>query len=109
MKVFLDDIRDCGDTWLRVSRPSDVILLLQTGLVREISLDHDLGANKAWREYRDFEETGYDVLEWIERKVVSCNFPPPIIHIHTDNPPARARMLAAVETIKKLSLIDPKE
>lgn len=105
MKVFLDDMRDCPETWLRVSRPSDVILLLQTGLVREISLDHDLGDNKRWRDY-DVEETGYQVLEWIERKVVSCNFPPPIIHIHTSNPPARKRMLAAVATIKKLSLID---
>jgi hypothetical protein len=99
MKVFLDDWRDCADDWVRVSRPSDVILLLETGMVREISLDHDLGTNKAWRGKYVIEETGYEVLEWIEQQVVWHGFVPPIMNVHTDNPPARKRMEAAIKSI----------
>jgi hypothetical protein len=43
MKVYLDDERQAPDGWVRVFWPDEVIALLQTGAVRELSLDHDLG------------------------------------------------------------------
>lgn len=104
MKVFLDDIRNCPRDWVRVTRPSDVILLIKTGKVEIISLDHDLGANQNFQldEYNP-DETGYDVLHWIEQAVVNDGLIPPKILIHTSNPPARKRMEAAVKQIEKLS------
>ena len=49
------------------------IALLEHGDVDELSLDHDLGlVDESGREL-----TGYDVLLWIEAKVVSDELIPP--------------------------------
>jgi len=92
MKVYLDDERKPNEGWILVTRPCDAISLLETGLVEEISLDHDLGENNG---------DGYDVLLWIEREMVMNGRKPPLIHVHTANPPARDRMIKAVESINK--------
>ena len=94
MKVWLDDERHEPATWVRARTATEAITLLATGGVQEISLDHDLGEDAAG--------TGYDVLTWIERAVVEHALQPPTIFVHTANPPARIRMLAAVEVIEKL-------
>lgn len=83
-KVYLDDERETPPGWVRAYWPEQAILMLQTGLVSVISLDHDLGD--------DTRGTGYDVLLWIEEQVFTENFRPPAIGIHTANPPARSRM-----------------
>ncbi|MCP3728382.1 hypothetical protein M3I53_35625 [Paraburkholderia sp. CNPSo 3272] len=61
MKVFLDDERPTPKGWLRVYWPDEAIRLLESGIVEEISLDHDLGD--------DDRGTGYDVILWIEEVV----------------------------------------
>jgi hypothetical protein len=61
MKVFLDDERSTPDGWCRVFWPSEAIGLLESGVVDEISLDHDLGD--------DSSGTGCDVILWIEEAV----------------------------------------
>ncbi|WP_336511202.1 cyclic-phosphate processing receiver domain-containing protein, partial [Vibrio anguillarum] len=43
MKVYLDDERDTPEGWVRSYWPEEVIELLKSGNVTEISLDHDLG------------------------------------------------------------------
>lgn len=96
MKVFLDDERVTPEGWTRVYWPQEAIFLLEMGDVEEISLDHDLGDDK--------RGTGYDVLEWIEAEVVLNGFRPPKIKVHSANPPARIRMLAAIETIERYAL-----
>lgn len=63
--------------------------------IDEISLDHDLG------DKGTPEQTGYMVLQWIEREVFEHGFVPPKIHIHTANLSAREKMLAAVESIER--------
>lgn len=102
MKVYLDDIREPNEDWVWVRRPSDAIRLLSTGGVEVISLDHDLGASIDSCVVYKYGTTGYDVLLWIEEHVARFNFNPPEILIHTDNPPARRRMEAAVKQIQKL-------
>ncbi len=94
MKVYLDDERVAPDGWLQVRWPDEVIKLLENGEVTHLSLDHDLGD--------DQHGTGYDVLLWIEQSVALHSFLPPEIMIHTANPAARNRMLAAVEAIRKI-------
>ena len=93
MKVFLDDRREAPEGWIRCYWPHEVISLLITGDVTEISLDHDLGD--------DERGTGYDVISWIECWVITNGFIPPKIHIHTDNPAARQRMEAGVASIAR--------
>lgn len=95
MKVFLDDERPTPPGWIRVYWPEEAINLLQTGEVRCLSLDHDLGDTQIP------ERTGYDVLLWIEQEVVSgrLNRIPRII-IHSANSAAHLRMAAALASIK---------
>lgn len=94
MKVFLDDERVAPVGWVQVRWPNEAIGHLATGKVVHLSLDHDLGD--------DQRGTGYDVLLWIEEEVILRQFVPPEITIHTANPAARQRMLAAVDAIDKL-------
>ncbi len=94
MRVFLDDLRKEPEGWILVKNVKDAIAYLETGNVEEISLDHDLG---------HYFETGYDVLLWIEERVVTEDFVPPKIYVHTDNPPAKKKkkMKMAVNQIYK--------
>jgi hypothetical protein len=93
LRVYLDDERDAPPGWVRVYTAAEAIELLQTGCVEEISLDHDLGPPDVG--------TGYDVVAWLEARVISDGFSPPLIRIHTANPVARVRMQAAVRSIER--------
>lgn len=92
MKIYLDDERIAPAGWTQVRWPDEVIELLKTGKVTELSLDHDLG--------NDERGTGYDILLWLEEQVVCNDFIPPVIHIHTANPAARIRMEGAIRSIR---------
>ena len=92
MKVYLDDERNTPDGWVRAYWPDEVIELLKTGGVQEVSLDHDLGDDK--------RGTGYDVLLWIEAEVFCGRMEPPVMRVHSANSSARERMLAAIDSIQ---------
>ena len=96
MKLFLDDVRPAPDGWHRVPTVAAAKALLTSNeKINEISLDHDLGEG---------QETGYDLLKWIERQVAIVGFvPPPIIKIHSANPVGKKNMEAAIERIKRFS------
>jgi hypothetical protein len=91
MKVYLDDERNTPSGWIRTYWPDEVIKLLKTGEVTEISLDHDLGD--------DERGTGYDVLLWIEENVVCNGFIPPKMKVHSANTSARHKMELAIKSI----------
>jgi hypothetical protein len=93
MKIYLDDVRPAPKGWILVKTASEMINYLETSNVVEISLDHDLG----------IEETGYDVLLYIEKKVVLEGYKAPLIHIHTANPVARIKMMQARNNILQYS------
>lgn len=93
MKVFLDDEREAPEGWVRVCWPEEAIELLKTGRVQEISLDHDLGD--------DDRGTGYDVVLWIEEAVITADFKPPIVKVHSANSSARKKMELGIESIEK--------
>ena len=97
MKLYLDDERKAPDGWWRSYTVDQTIKLLDSGVVKELSLDHDLG---------DPNSTGYDVLLWIEAAVVEADFNPPTIFIHTANSSARVKMELAVAQILKLKSHD---
>jgi hypothetical protein len=91
MKVYLDDVRETPDGWVRCFWPNEVIDLLKEGVVTHVSLDHDLGD--------DSRGNGYDVLLWIEEQVFCHGFIPPRIRIHSANVSAVHKMKMAAQTI----------
>lgn len=95
MKVYLDDERATPPGWTRVYWPDEVIALLESGEVTEISLDHDLGD--------DERGTGYDVVLWIEEAVVTRGFRPPIMKVHSANSSAREKMERGIAAIERLA------
>lgn len=95
MRVYLDDERETPNGWVRTYWPEEVIALLATGQVLELSLDHDLGD--------DDHGTGYTVLLWLEEQVALNGMVPPEIYVHSANPPGRLKMDAAIASIKKLA------
>jgi hypothetical protein len=99
LRVFLDDERVTPTGWTRAYWPDEVIELLKTGMVRELSLDHDLGD--------DERGTGYDVVLWIEEAVALEGFIPPRISVHSANSSARDKMLAGIGAIEKLRRTHP--
>ncbi len=94
MKVFLNDERNTPDGWVRAYWPDEVIALLETGQVTELSLDHDLDDDR--------RGTGYDVILWIEQAVALRGFTPPIMHVHSANSSARIKMGAGIQAILRL-------
>lgn len=85
MKIYLDDVRDTPEGWVRCFWPNEVIALIEQGKVEVISLDHDLGD--------DQRGDGYDVMAWLEEKVFTDHsFVPPEILFHSMNPVAVKRM-----------------
>ena len=95
MKIYLDDEREAPQGWHLLKTSDEAIGILRGGDVTEISLDHDLGDDRAG--------TGYDVILWIERAVVEEEFIPPKIHIHTANSSARVKMELGVKKIIQLA------
>jgi hypothetical protein len=97
MKVYLDDVRDTPDGWVRAYTAKEAIQLLIDNNVAEISLDHDLGDESV-----SLCGNGYDVVKWIEIHA-HCNkdFNIPKMTVHSSNPPARVRMEQAIATIYK--------
>lgn len=95
LRVFLDDERATPEGWVRTYWPDEVIDLLETNAVAEVSLDHDLG--------NDQRGTGYDVVIWIEEAVALRGFTPPKITVHSANSSAREKMEAGIRSIDRLS------
>ena len=95
MKVYLDDERPTPEGWETARWPDEVIQMLETGDVKELSLDHDLGDDK--------RGTGYDVILWIEEAVVTKDFRPPLIKVHSANVSAREKMTLGIKSIERLA------
>ena len=101
IKLYLDDERVQPDGWTRVKTAKRAIEYLETGMVNQISLDHDLGNDDAG--------TGYDVICWIEKQVALTNFNPPTISIHSANSSAVQKMKLAHQSISRLLLKKSKD
>ena len=110
MKVFLDDVRfgnqyDLGERWydwVIVRTFENCKLLLDTGVVTEMSLDYALSDT-------DPHHTGEDVLQYILKKIGTGNFEPPYITVHSKHSSAD-RMHELVKEIKRsaTTLVDIK-
>ena len=97
--IFLDDVRDPpSDQWVvvRTAEKAYEALLHYHAEGKEIvlSLDHDLGEDIP---------TGYDLLNWLEKDVVTDDtFRPDIAFmIHSANPVGRENMARAINELRK--------
>ncbi|ELP5899903.1 hypothetical protein QTV49_001820 [Vibrio vulnificus] len=95
MNIYLDDLRETPDLFIRTYTPSETILLLnQYKYVGILSLDHDLGD--------DFDiGTGYDVVNWVEEQVFTNEsyIAPKQIIIHSDNSSGALKMKLGLQNI----------
>lgn len=97
MKIWIDDLRPAPDGWVHVKTAAEAIELLNNNVVKEISLDNDLG---------DGQPEGYIVLDYIEERLArAIMLPPEKIHIHTGNPVARKRMTQTLESINRFMAV----
>ncbi len=94
MKLYLDDVRPAPAGWKLVRWPQEMIELLMTGAVTDVSLDHVLGDDK--------RGTGYDVITWLEKAVVDYGLVPPNIKVHSANVPAKKRMERGIKSVNHL-------
>lgn len=91
--LYLDDERPCPPGWTLAKTAAEAINILCGGRVTHVSLDHDLGPAEAG--------TGYDVMVWLEEQAhTNPAFEVPSISIHTANPGARVKMIAALGSIR---------
>lgn len=94
IRVWMDDVRSMPATFDEHIRTApEAIALLESGCVKSISLDHDLGDEK--------NGTGYDVAVAIERGAHDGTIPPLKVCIHSANPVGRKNMTAAITNAKK--------
>lgn len=98
MKIYIDDVRQEPDGWVRCYWPDEVLQLCELAHVEAVSLDHDLGD--------DERGTGYDVLRTLEEWAHSDDEEvrdrvPPTLKVHSANVAARARMESAIAAIQR--------
>jgi hypothetical protein len=102
MKIWLDDERNPQDKFWQQEKSADgdevwvktvpeAIKLLETGEVKSISFDHDLGTR----------ETGYDLAKWIEAAAHGGKLPPLKWRVHSDNIPGLLKIVAAMKNADK--------
>lgn len=83
--VYLDDLREAPEGWLRCRYVFEVIKLIKAKQVRRLSLDHDLGPR---------QKTGYDLCVWMARHNKWSDEKPTI---HSQNPVGAFAMKAVID------------
>lgn len=97
VNIYLDDLRDTPDSFIRTYTPSETITLLgQFKHVGILSLDHDLGDDRGIG-------TGYDVVNWVEEQVFTNDsyIAPRQIMIHSDNSSGAFKMKLGLQNISR--------
>ena len=86
MKIYLDDLREAPEGWVRVDHPNQVISYILQGKAEVIDLDYHLGD--------DSDYTGLTVLKWLMNEILEGRTPQvvPEILIHTGDSEAELVM-----------------
>lgn len=95
MRLYLDDIRYTPEGFdLRAYTATEAIVMLQSGRITFISLDHDLNVEGEL----DISETGtgYDVACWIERAAAEGRLNRIGWAVHSMNPSGAMRIRQAM-------------
>ena len=99
MKVFLDDVRDAPEGFMRAFRPDELSLFRHLARhAKVISMDHDLGLDADGKEFPN----GNDILKIFEKGVFDGTLwgnGAPEILIHSANPVGRKNMQDTINSI----------
>lgn len=104
LRVWLDDSRPAPTGWMHLRSVTAVQELLKATLVRELSLDHDLGwcadciregahLRKSGKRHCPHTPTGYDLCVWMAGTGAWPALPPAV---HSGNLDGGARMLGLI-------------
>lgn len=104
INLWLDDSRPAPQSWLRVTTVRNARRLLEARLVRELSLDYDLGwcaeciaqgehLKTSGRRHCEHTPTGYDLVQWMAETEHWPLAPPTV---HSGNIEGGARMLGLI-------------
>lgn len=104
IRLWLDDSRPAPTGWLRVTTVRNAKRLLEIGLVRELSLDYDLGwcaeciaagehLKASGRRHCEHTPTGYDLVKWMA-ETEHWSLEPPTVH--SGNIDGGAQMLGVI-------------
>ena len=104
LRVWLDDSRPAPTGWLHLRSMSAAQALLSARLVREMSLDHDLGwcadciregahLRRSGERHCPHTPTGYDLCVWMADQKLWPRVPPAV---HSGNLDGGARMLGLI-------------
>ncbi len=102
--LWLDDSRPAPSAWLRVTTVRNAKRLLEARLIRELSLDYDLGwcadclarsehLKSSGRRHCEHTPTGYDLVQWMAETEHWPAAPPTV---HSGNVEGGARMLGMI-------------
>lgn len=86
--LFLDDERTPPPGAILCRDAGEAVRLVETGSIKVISFDHDLGTQK----------TGYDVALRIKKLVEQGRISLPEWHIHAGSPEGRKKIKAVMES-----------
>lgn len=97
MRLWIDDVRKPEDHgwadahWARTAHEANN--MLRTGLVTEVSFDHDLGTGP----------TAYTCATLVEQLVAEGKIPCPKWFVHSANPVGKKRIEAAMHSAERLA------
>jgi len=96
VRLFVDDLRACPRGWTLARTVTEAIRLLDTQIVDEVSLDHDI-SHVVPGLYQPF--ACLETFEPVARYLSIASMTPVLVHsrpfrvnIHTANPPAGEKM-----------------
>lgn len=93
MKIWLDDERPMPEGYDQHCRNAEsAIEAIKSGIVDEISLDHDLGNDVL---------NGYDVAKFIEKETLLGNLNYIRCKVHTQNPIGRKNIVCALQNVAR--------
>lgn len=87
--LWLDDERPAPSNWLHVKTYDEAVLAMQSYVVSEMSLDHDLGMDEQGRE-----KNGYHFVLWMAEHGI---WPLTKPQVHSQNPVGRAAMHLTID------------
>lgn len=116
MNIYLDDVRNTPEDWVRCYKIEEVQEYLRQGNVTNLSLDHDLGASYLCENCYDMGNenedcvddcnckchlveflrvpTGYDLCKWMAENDVWPQYKPTV---HSANPVGRVNMQSIID------------
>lgn len=102
MKLYVDDLRDIpkGTIGARTYEEAVHYFIAHNGHLKELSLDHDLGADDNGNELKN----GFDLV----KTMIQNQWYADEIYIHTDNPVGRENMYKSLLQAQKRGFL-PKE